>query len=80
MAGQSVGPGDSRCDDDPEEIPQASHERAAGELIGQKTPRKWCSADESGKEPDVGSEILDGRATKLIELRKNRPSWRPLEH
>jgi hypothetical protein len=60
------------CNYDPEEIPQPAHECSAGELVGQKTPRKRCGADESDKEPDVGGEILDSRAAELIELGENR--------
>jgi len=62
-------------DDDAEEIPQAAHENAARELIGQKAPRERCGTNEPNEEPDIGSEVLYGGASQLVKLGKN---WRPL--
>ena len=63
---------DSGCDDDPEEIPQTAHERAACELIGQQAPGEGRCANESGEEPYIGGKVLYGRAAELVELGENR--------
>ena len=65
----------SRGDDDPEEIPESAHERAAGELIAQQIPRKWRRANESREKPDIGCEILYGSAAELVILGENCVLW-----
>jgi len=65
----------SRGNDDPEEVPEPTHECATGELIAEQVPRKRRRADEPREEPDIGGEILYGSAAELVILGENRVLW-----
>jgi len=57
-----------------EEIPESADELAALELRAEELPCKRRRADKPEKERTIRRDVLDGRATELIELGLNNSS------